>query len=103
MDNLIALSDKCASAEEETNIDETKFVEFMRECPIWTYFKISHSAYVSKPHHEKAQMISEYYKAMSKGNTDIFFICYLFFLFASWIKTCLNYYYCFCLIRTFAE
>ena len=39
MESLIALSDKCASAEEETNIDETKFVEFMRECPIWTYFK----------------------------------------------------------------
>ena len=54
MDRIISLSDKCASAEEETNIDETKFLEFMRECPIWTYFKILHSAYVSKPHHEKA-------------------------------------------------
>ena len=79
MDKIISLSDKCASAEEETNIDETKFVEFMRECPIWTYFKISHSAYVSKPHHEKAQMISEYYKAMSKGNTDIFLFVICFF------------------------
>ena len=82
MDNLIALRDKCASAEEETNIDETKFVEFMRECPIWTYFKISYSAYVSKPHHEKAQMISEYYKAMSNTdmcNTDIFLFVICFF------------------------
>ena len=72
MDKLISLIEKCASAEEETNIDESKFVEFMRECPIWTFFKVSHSAYVSKPHHEKAHMISEYSKTMSKGNTGIF-------------------------------
>ena len=77
MDKLIALSDKCASAEEETNIDETKFVKFMKECPIWTFFKMSQSAYVSKPHHEKAHMISEYYKAMSKGNMDIFYLLFV--------------------------
>ena len=81
MENIISLSEKCASADEEetTNIDENKFIQYMRECPIWIFFKISHASYVSKPLNEKAQMVSKYYKAMSKGNTDIIFICYLFF------------------------
>ena len=79
MENIISLSEKSAFAEEEeTNIDETKFVQYMRECPIWIFFKISHASFVSKPHHEKAQMISKYYKAMSKGNTDIFYLLFVF-------------------------
>ena len=79
MENIISLSEKSAFAEEEeTNIDETKFVQYMRECPIWIFFKISHASFVSKPHHEKAQMISNYYKAMSKGNTDIFYLLFVF-------------------------
>ena len=41
--------------------------KYMNECP--------------KPHHEKVQFISKYYKQMSKGNTDIICICYLLFVF----------------------
>ena len=55
MDRLIALSDKSASSDvEDFRIDENKFVEFMRECPIWTFFKISQTEYLSKPHGEKS-------------------------------------------------
>ena len=102
MEHMISLSEKCASDEEETAIDEAKFVQYMRECPIWIYFKISHSNYVSKPHHEKAQLISKYYKAMSKGNKDIFVICS--FLFVCHLdKVCESLNIIFCLIRTSAE
>ena len=82
MDRLITLSEQSAdSAVEDFLIDENKFVEFMRECPIWTFFKISQTDYISKPPEEKARMISEYYKSMSKGNTDmLFFIIYFVFL-----------------------
>ena len=82
MDRIITLSEKNASPDvEDFRIDENKFVEFMREYPIWTFFKISQTDYLSKPHGEKARLISEYYMAMSKGNTGmlffIFFVCCL--------------------------
>ena len=80
MDRLITLSEQSASSNvEDFRIDENKLVEFMRECPIWTFFQIAQADYISKPHGEKAQLISEYYKAMSKGNTDMlfFFVCLL--------------------------
>ena len=88
MEKLICLSEKCASDDEETAIDESKFVQYMRECPIWIYFKMSHANYVSKSHHEKVQLIATYYKAMSKGNKDIFFVLFFVCLFFVWI---LNY------------
>ena len=79
MDKLITLSEKSASSDVEGfHIDEKKFVEFMRECPIWTFFKISQTDYLSKPHGEKAHLISEYYMAMSKGNRDMLFFLFLF-------------------------
>ena len=87
MEKRICLSEKCASDDEETAIDESKFVQYMRECPIWIYFKMSHANYVSKSHHEKVQLIATYYKAMSKGNKDIFLLFCLFFLFVC----CLNF------------
>ena len=99
MEKLISISEKCTSDDEETAIDEKKFVEYMRECPIWTYFKMSHANYVSKPHHEKAQLIATYYKAMSKGNKDIFFLFVCLFVFVC----CLNFETIYFLIRAFAE
>ena len=61
MDRLVTLSEQSASSNvEDCRIDENKFVEFMRECPIWTFLKIAQSDYISKPHGEKAQLISEY-------------------------------------------
>ena len=81
MEKLICISEKCTSEDDDAAIDESKFIQYMRECPIWIYFKMSHANYVSKPHHEKAQLIATYYKAMSKGNKDIFcyFVCCLIF------------------------
>ena len=103
MEHLILLSEKCTSDDEETAIDEAKFVQYMRECPIWIYFKISHSNYVSKSHHEKVQLISKYYNAMSKGNKDIFVICSFCLFFLIWIKSEESLNLIFCLIKTFAE
>ena len=79
MDNLITLSEQSADSLEETPIDEKKFVEFMRECPILNFFKMSQSNYISKPHEEKARLITEYYKSMSQGKKDMF--CLFFCLF----------------------
>ena len=64
MDRLILLNETSPQAEK---IDEAKFVSFMRECPIWDYFKISQSSYLNMPNEEKSKMISDYYKNMSDG------------------------------------
>ena len=51
MDRLITLSEQSASSNvEDFRIDENKLVDFMRECPIWTFFKIAQADYISKPH-----------------------------------------------------
>ena len=70
MERLIALSETSPQAEK---IDEAKFVSFMKECPIWDYFKISQSSYLSIPKEEKSKMISDYYKSMWDGKIlDLF-------------------------------
>ena len=78
MENLITLSEQSAESSVEEHIVEKKFVEFMRECPIWTFYKISQSSYISKAHEEKVRLITEYYKLMSKDNWTFFVVCYLF-------------------------
>ena len=79
MENLIVLSEQSASS--EVLINEEKFVSYMRKCPIWQFFNMTQSTYVSKSHTEKAQLITEYYKSMSEGNKDIICLICLFFIF----------------------
>ena len=69
------------SASSEVLINEEKFVSYMRKCPIWQFFNMTQSTYVSKSHTEKAQLITEYYKSMSEGNKDIICLICLFFIF----------------------
>ena len=64
MDRIIALSETSPQAEK---IDEAKFLSFMKECPIWDYFKISQTVYLKLSNVDKSKMISGYYKNMSDG------------------------------------
>ena len=76
MDNLIAVSEKIANSSEDTPIDEKKFVAYMRELPIWNFFRMNQSTYLSQPEEEKARLIAEYYRSMSEGNKDMFFLVF---------------------------
>ena len=77
MDLIVSLSEKSYDSHEELKTDDKKFVSFMRECPIWSFFRMSQSVYVNQPHEEKCRLISEYYKSMSKGKRRVIclFVC----------------------------
>ena len=81
MDRLIAISETSPQTEK---LDDAKFVSFMREYPIWDFFKISQSAYVNLSNQEKSLRISEYYQKMLEGKIfDLFCFldCVLWYIF----------------------
>ena len=69
MDKIIAISESSPSV---TDIEEKKFVDFMREKPIWEHFSISKDKYLTKTNQEKTLMIRQYYDYMVNGK--IFFL-----------------------------
>ena len=70
MDRIITLSE---TSPQTQKLDEDKFVSFMRECPMWEYFKISQSTYLNMSKEEKSLTISEYYQKISEGKIfDLF-------------------------------
>ena len=66
MDKLVAITESVAS-QSSSEINEEKFVSFMRECPIWDYYRITQVAYLGQSHEEKMRLISDYYKKMLEG------------------------------------
>ena len=73
MDKIIAISE---SSPQISNTDETKFVKFMQQTPIWEYFKITQLKYLSYSTEETA-MISDYYKYMEQGKR--WYFCFFSF------------------------
>ena len=74
MGKIIALSE---TSPQVVDINEGKILSFMRELPIWEFYKISQSVYLNHTKEEKSKMISEYYRKMSEGEmVDIFFLLF---------------------------
>ena len=72
MDRLVSITENVASQSSEIN--EEMFTAFMRECPIWDYYRITQTAYLAQSHDEKMRLISNYYKKMSEGKIRLIFL-----------------------------
>ena len=59
MENIIAITEKTA-AQTSSEINEEKFISFMREYPIWDYYRISQTVYLAQSHEEKVRLITDY-------------------------------------------
>ena len=50
-------------------IDEAQFTRFMQTIPIWEFFKISQSKYLSYTKEKKMKLINDYYIGMQQGKS----------------------------------
>ena len=64
MDKIIALTE---SSLQGVVIGEAQFAKFMQTTPIWDYFKIAQSKYLSYTKEEKMKLINDYYTGMQQG------------------------------------
>ena len=64
MDKIIALTE---SSPQGVVIEEAQFTKFMQTTPIWYYFKIAQSNYLSYTKEEKMKLINDYYTSMQQG------------------------------------
>ena len=82
MEKLLQIADQAASnsvssSEESMSVCPDKFSNFMKQNPIWNFYEISQSDYVSMPDGEKMKLINDYYNHMSNGKRkfDYLFFC----------------------------
>ena len=76
MDKIIALRESSPQTSNQNEINESKLVEFIKTIPIWDFFKITQSKYLSFSKEEKTKLVNDYYLGMQQGKVRYFFILF---------------------------
>ena len=78
MDKLMQIADQAATQKTSSltasmPVCPENFSAFMKQNPIWNFYKISKSDYMVMPDGEKMKLIDGYYKHMSNGKSKFNF------------------------------